>query len=87
MRQLLLRATCALALSAMASQALAASALQVLGRDFAFPQRVEGLPRKLSDFKDLQINSFTTSDGVKLAYWEAGEGRPLIFARLVGQRG
>ena len=79
MRKFLLRATCALALSAIAGQALAAPAVQVLGRDFSFPQRVEGLPAKLSDFKDLQINSFTTSDGVKLAYWEAGKGRPLIF--------
>ncbi|MDR3488573.1 MAG: alpha/beta hydrolase [Bradyrhizobium sp.] len=37
------------------------------------------MPAKLSDFKDLQINFFKTSDGVKLAYWEAGEGQPLIF--------
>lgn len=79
MRNFLLRATCALALLATSSQALAAPALRVLGRDFIFPQRVEGLPGKLSDFKDLQINSFTTSDGVKLTYWEAGAGRPLIF--------
>ncbi len=33
----------------------------------------------LSDFKDLEINSFDTSDGVSLSYWEAGEGRPVIF--------
>jgi pimeloyl-ACP methyl ester carboxylesterase len=79
MRKFLLRATCALALLAIAGQALAAPAVQVLGRDFSFPHPVEGLPAKLSDFKDLQINSFTTSDGVKLAYWEAGKGRPLIF--------
>jgi pimeloyl-ACP methyl ester carboxylesterase len=27
----------------------------------------------------LEINAFTTGDGVKLAYWEAGAGKPLIF--------
>jgi pimeloyl-ACP methyl ester carboxylesterase len=79
MHKFLLRAACALALVGASSQALAAPALQVVGHDFAFPNRVEGLPGKLSDFKDLQINSFTTNDGVKLTYWEAGKGRPLIF--------
>ncbi|WP_005038163.1 alpha/beta fold hydrolase [Holophaga foetida] len=54
-------------------------ALEVLGRDFSFPNRIEGLPAKLSDFKGLQINDFVTSDGVRLAYWEAGQGRPLVF--------
>jgi pimeloyl-ACP methyl ester carboxylesterase len=33
----------------------------------------------LSDFTDLQINSFETTDGVKLSYWEAGQGKPLVF--------
>jgi non-heme chloroperoxidase len=55
------------------------SALDVLGRDFEFPNKIAGLPAKLSDFVELQICSFTTSDGVKLAYWEAGEGEPLII--------
>lgn len=59
--------------------AFAAPAIDVIGKDFTFPNKIEGLPAKLSDFKDLQINSFTTSDGVKLAYWEAGKGKPLIF--------
>ncbi|RYF45751.1 MAG: alpha/beta hydrolase [Cytophagaceae bacterium] len=40
---------------------------------------IAAVPAKLSDFKDLQINSFVTNDGVKLSYWEAGEGKPLIF--------
>ena len=57
----------------------AESAVTVLGKDFTFPNKIDGLPAKLSDFKDLQINFFTTSDGVKLAYWEAGSGKPLIF--------
>jgi pimeloyl-ACP methyl ester carboxylesterase len=37
------------------------------------------MPERLSDFQDLQVNTFTTSDGVKLTYWEAGTGRPLVF--------
>lgn len=59
--------------------ASAEPALQVLGKDFTFPTRLDGMPAKLSDFRDLQINTFTTNDGVKLSYWEAGEGKPLIF--------
>jgi pimeloyl-ACP methyl ester carboxylesterase len=51
----------------------------VIGKDFSFPNKIEGMPARLSDFKDLQINSFTTSDGVRLAYWEAGKGKPLVF--------
>lgn len=61
------------------STALAEPALQVLGKDYTFPNRLEGLPSKLSDFPGLEINRFTTSDGVELAYWEAGQGKPLIF--------
>ncbi len=68
-----------LALAAAAAPAGAEPATAVLGKDFFFPNQVAGLPAKLSDFRDLQINSFTTSDGVKLAYWEAGKGRPLVF--------
>jgi pimeloyl-ACP methyl ester carboxylesterase len=63
----------------LSTGASAAPALEFLGRDFTFPNQVDGLPSKMSDFKDLQINTFTTNDGVKLAYWEAGKGRPLIF--------
>ncbi|WP_313200172.1 alpha/beta hydrolase [Rhizobium sp.] len=62
-----------------ATIAFAAPAVEVLGKDYAFPNKIEGLPTKLSDFKGLQINSFQTSDGVKLSYWEAGSGRPLVF--------
>lgn len=62
-----------------ASMAMAAPALEVLGKDYTFPHKIDGLPEKLSDFKDLQINSFKTSDGVQLTYWEAGSGKPLIF--------
>jgi pimeloyl-ACP methyl ester carboxylesterase len=61
------------------SAAWANPAIEVLGKDFVFPNKIEGLPSKLSDFGELQINSFQTSDGVKLSYWEAGSGRPLIF--------
>lgn len=79
MRKLLRAAAAMLVLAATAGGASAAPALQVLGRDFEFPNRLTGLPAKLSDVSGLQINSFTTSDGVKLAYWEAGNGPPLIF--------
>jgi pimeloyl-ACP methyl ester carboxylesterase len=72
-------ALCALTLFVSSSIALAAPAMQVLGRDFTFPNKLEGLPAKLSDFSGLQINSFKTSDGVKLSYWEAGKGKPLVF--------
>lgn len=61
------------------SHATAAPALEVLGRDFSFPNQLDGLPAKLSEFPDLQVNHFTTRDGVRLAYWEAGKGRPLVF--------
>lgn len=72
-------ALCALFLFAASSIALAAPAIQVLGKDYAFPHKLDGLPAKLSDFRELQINSFETSDGVKLSYWEAGTGKPLVF--------
>jgi non-heme chloroperoxidase len=55
------------------------SALDVLGHDFVFPNQIEGLPAKLSDFPGLEIHQFTTGDGVKLAYWEAGQGEPLVI--------
>ena len=57
----------------------AKSAVEVLQNDFVFPNEITGLPTKLSDFKDLEINYFTTNDDVKIAYWEAGEGEPIIF--------
>jgi len=55
------------------------SAISVLGQDYTFPNRIEGLPARLSDFDELQIHSFRTNDGVTLSYWEAGQGEPLIF--------
>jgi pimeloyl-ACP methyl ester carboxylesterase len=68
-----------LTLALAAGTVLAAPAVSVIGKDFVFPNRIAGLPAKLSDFKDLQINTFKTSDGVKLSYWEAGKGKPLVF--------
>lgn len=70
---------CAAALSASITGAFAAPALSVLGKDFTFPNRIEGLPTRLSDFADLKINVFKTSDSVRLAYWEAGAGKPLVI--------
>ncbi len=69
----------ALSLLAVHGLASAAPALEVLGKDFTFPHRLAGLPASLSDFRDLQINSFTTRDNVRLSYWEAGSGKPLVF--------
>lgn len=54
------------------------SALEVLG-EFEFPNKIQGLPSRLSDLADLKIGRFTTGDGVSLAYWEAGRGAPLVF--------
>jgi non-heme chloroperoxidase len=79
MRKLIIAALTALLLGTTGSPASAEPALQVLGRDFTFPNRIEGMPARLSDFTGLEINSFTTNDGVRLSYWEAGRGRPLIF--------
>ena len=80
MRKLLLQTIGAcVALAALSGAATAAPAVEVLGRDFQFPTVIEGMPARLSDVKGLQINSFTTNDGVKLSYWEAGQGKPLIF--------
>lgn len=59
--------------------AMAAPAIEVLGKDFVFPNPIEGMPGKLSDFAGLEINTYKTSDGVTLSYWEAGHGNPVIF--------
>jgi non-heme chloroperoxidase len=64
---------------AAAQASWAAPAMQVLGKDYVFPHAIAQLPARLSDFKDLEINDFTTSDGVRLSYWAAGQGKPLIF--------
>jgi non-heme chloroperoxidase len=54
-------------------------AIEVLGRDFTFPHRVDGMPARLSEVRELNIGAFVTSDSVRLAYREAGQGRPLGF--------
>jgi hypothetical protein len=69
----------ALALFCTTSLALAAPATQVLGKDFEFPNTLEGMPARLSDVKGLQIKHFETSDSVNLSYWEAGSGKPLVI--------
>jgi pimeloyl-ACP methyl ester carboxylesterase len=51
----------------------------LLGEDLHLPHEIPGQPIRVSDFEDLKLNSFVTSDGVNLAYWEAGAGTPLIF--------
>lgn len=62
-------------------------AASVLKRDFAFPEPVEGMPARLSEFPDLQINAFTTNDGVSISYWEAGSGEPVLFVPAWGSNG
>lgn len=79
MKKLVIGTLLAAILASATNQVFAAPAIEVLGRDFTFPNQIEGVPGKLSDFKGLQINSFETNDGVKLSYWEAGEGPPIIF--------
>lgn len=79
MRRTLTGLIAAATVLSIASGAVADPALEVLGRDYFFPNQIEGFPGRLSDFPGLQINSFTTNDGVRLSYWEAGEGPPLIF--------
>lgn len=66
-------------LAAMATPAVAEPVITALGKDYAFPNAIPGMPAKLSDFRDLQVNRFTTSDGVELSWWEAGHGRPIVI--------
>lgn len=79
MRRNILWLLTSLFLLAFSGQGVAAPAIAILGQDYSFPNKIEGMPSKLSDFKGLEINSFKTSDGAKLTYWEAGSGKPLIF--------
>ncbi len=79
MRAIIRSALFALSLLAWHGLVSAAPAIEVLGKDYSFPHKLAGLPAKLSDFQGLQINTFTTTDGVKLSYWEAGSGKPLVF--------
>lgn len=79
MKAIIRPALYALSLLIAPGLALSAPAIEVLGKDYTFTHKLEGLPAKLSDFKGLQINNFETSDGVKLSYWEAGSGKPLVF--------
>lgn len=51
----------------------------LLGEEFHFPNTIPGQPAKASDFSGLTVSSFVTHDNVNLCYWEAGEGRPLVF--------
>lgn len=55
------------------------SAIEFFGRDYTFPHIFEGLPKKLSDVRGLEIGSFKTSDGILLSYWKCGKGTPLVF--------
>lgn len=65
---------------------LADPAASVIG-DYTFPNEIVGMPVKLSAFTGLEINSFTTNDGVRLNYWEAGSGEPIVFVPAWGASG
>lgn len=54
-------------------------ALAHFGRDYTFPNTIDGLPGKLSDVEGLAIGRFATSDGVTLSYWTCGQGVPLVI--------
>ena len=66
-------------LTGLSPNLFATDAVKALAQDYHFPHKIEGFPEKLSQFKDLKINKFKTSDNVNLAYWEAGSGEPVIF--------
>jgi non-heme chloroperoxidase len=65
---------------------LADPAASVIG-DYTFPNEIVGMPGKLSAFAGLDINSFKTNDGVRLNYWEAGSGDPIVFVPAWGASG
>lgn len=67
--------------------ALADPAATVLQQDFTFPEAIEGMPATLSAFDGLEINSFTTNDGIRISYWEAGQGDPIVFVPAWGSNG
>ena len=79
--------TAALFLSlTISGQTLADPAASVIG-DYTFPNEIVGMPAKLSAFTGLEINSFMTNDGVRLNYWEAGSGAPIVFVPAWGASG
>lgn len=61
-------------------------AVELLG-NYPFPKAIAGMPAKLSDFEGLETNSFVTNDGVRLNYWEAGSGDPIVFVPACGASG
>lgn len=81
------RSLAVLAISLAPAVTVAEPAVTVLEQDFAFPEAVEGMPATLSDFPGLQINAFTTNDGVRISYWEAGSGDPIVFVPAWGSNG
>jgi non-heme chloroperoxidase len=64
--------TLALFLVTASSHSSAASARSIPGKDYIFPNKIDGLLAKLSEFKDLEVNSFQTNDGAKLLFWLPG---------------
>lgn len=85
MKHLLISALVSLPL--LVTPALAEPAMEVLGTDYTFPNQIADMLGKLSDFAGLQINGFTTNDGIRLNYWEAGSGDPVVFVPAWGANG
>lgn len=52
----------------LVTTSLAEPATDVVG-DYTFPNAIEGMPATLANFAGLEINSFTTNDGIRLNYW------------------
>jgi hypothetical protein len=86
MRTIIRSALFALSLLAWHGLVSAAPAIEVLGKDYSFPHKLAGLPAKLSDFQGLQINTFTTTDGVKLLLGGGFRQTLGVHSWLVGQR-
>jgi non-heme chloroperoxidase len=71
----------------LSGPAAAEPAVTALKQDFVFPEAIEGMPTQLSDFAGLEINAFVTNDGVRINYWEAGAGDPIVFVPAWGSNG
>lgn len=52
---------------------------QIFSGNFQFPLPITGMPKSPSEFKELQIRTFSADETTTLTYWEAGRGTPLII--------
>ncbi|GAM30605.1 MULTISPECIES: alpha/beta fold hydrolase [Acinetobacter calcoaceticus/baumannii complex] len=75
----LIQISLSIVLTSLSPTIFAGNAVKEVGQDYVFPNKIKGFPEKLSDFKELEIKKFKTSDNVNIAYWEAGKGTPIVF--------